>query len=87
MKMYSKDTIRCISILEDIYVIVIAVIALMGTVTKISTTVTYLLILLSFCGIVFLVIASIKNKKIEGYVRSTCILVIMANLYLWIKPW
>lgn len=42
MKMYSKDTIRCISILEDIYVIVIAVISLMGNVTKISTTATYL---------------------------------------------
>ena len=87
MKMYSKNIVRCISILEDIYVIVIAVISLMGTVNKVSPTATYLLLLLSLCGVVSLVVASIKNKKIEGYVLSTCILVIMANLYLWIKPW
>ena len=78
MKMYSKNNIRCISMLEDIYVIVIAVISLMGTVDRVSTTVTYLLLLL---------VASIKNNKFEGYVRATCTLVIMANLYLWIKPW
>ena len=42
MKMYSKNIVRCISMLEDIYVIVIAVISLMGTVDKVSTTVTYL---------------------------------------------
>lgn len=57
------------------------------SVDKVSTTVTYLLLLLSSCGVVFLVVASIKNNKFEGYVRSTCFLVIMANLYLWIKPW
>ena len=45
MKMYSKNIVRCISMLEDIYVIVIAVISLMGTVDKVSTTVTYLLLL------------------------------------------
>lgn len=44
MKMYSKNIVRCISMLEDIYVIVIAVISLMGTVDKVSTTVTYLLL-------------------------------------------
>lgn len=87
MKMYSENNVRCISILEDIYVIVIAVISLMGTIDKVSTTVTYLLLLLSLCGVVFLVVASIKNNKFEGYVRATCILVIMVNLYLWIKPW
>lgn len=87
MKMYSKNIVRCISMLEDIYVIVIAVISLMGTVDRVSTTVTYLLLLLSLCGVVFLVVASINNNKFEGYVRSTCFLVIMANLYLWIKPW
>lgn len=87
MKMYSKNIVRCISMLEDIYVIVIAVISLIGTVDRVSTTVTYLLLLLSLCGVVFLVVASIKNNKFEGYVRSTCFLVIMANLYLWIKPW
>ena len=85
--MYSENNVRCISILEDIYVIVIAVISLMGTIDKVSTTVTYLLLLLSLCGVVFLVVASIKNNKFEGYVRATCILVIMVNLYLWIKPW
>ena len=61
--------------------------SLMGTVDRVSTTVTYLLLLLSLCGVVFLVVASIKNNKFEGYVRSTCFLVIMTNLYLWIKPW
>lgn len=85
--MYSENNVRCISILEDIYVIVIAVISLMGTIDKVSTTVTYLLLLLSLCGVVFLVVSSIKNNKFEGYVRATCILVIMVNLYLWIKPW
>lgn len=45
MKMYSKNIVRCISMLEDIYVIVIAVISLMGTVDRVSTTVTYLLLL------------------------------------------
>lgn len=44
MKMYSKNIVRCISMLEDIYVIVIAVISLMGTVDRVSTTVTYLLL-------------------------------------------
>lgn len=87
MKMYSKNIVRCISMLEDIYVIVIAVISLMGTVDRVSTTVTYLLLLLSLCGVVFLVVVSIKNNKFEGYVRATCFLVIMTNLYLWIKPW
>ena len=87
MKMYSKNIVRCISMLEDIYVIVIAVISLMGTVDRVSTTVTYLLLLLSLCGVVFLVVESIKNNKFEGYVRATCFLVIMTNLYLWIKPW
>ena len=87
MKMYSKNIVRCISMLEDIYVIVIAVISLMGTVDRVSTTVTYLLLLLSLCGDVFQVVASIKNNKFEGYVRATCFLVIMTNLYLWIKPW
>lgn len=72
MKMYSKNIVRCISMLEDIYVIVIAVISLMGTVDRVSTTVTYLLLLLSLCGVVFLVVASIKNNKFEGYVRATC---------------
>ena len=57
------------------------------TVDRVSTTVTYLLLLLSLCGVVFLVVASIKNNKFEGYVRATCFLVIMTNLYLWIKPW
>lgn len=38
MKMYSKNIVRCISMLEDIYVIVIAVISLMGTVDRVSTT-------------------------------------------------
>ena len=61
--------------------------SLMGTVDRVSTTVTYLLLLLSLCGVVFLVVASIKNNKFEGYVRATCFLVIMTNLYLWIKPW
>ena len=87
MKMYSKNIVRCISMLEDIYVIVIAVISLMGTVDRVSTTVTYLLLLLSLCGVVFLAVAPIKNNKFEGYVRATCFLVIMTNLYLWIKPW
>ena len=59
MKMYSKNIVRCISILEDIYVIVIAVISLMGTVDRVSTTVTYLLLLLSLCGVVFLVVVSV----------------------------
>lgn len=78
--MNSKKTVQLVCIIEDVYVIVMVLLILLGKLSLVPNALVYFLMACSVIGLIYLILTGIKNKQLRGYLLSTCILIVLANL-------
>ncbi len=78
--MDSKKTVQLVCIIEDVYVIVMVLLVLLGKISLFPNVLVYFLMACSVIGLIYLVITGIKDRQLKGYLLSTCILIVLANL-------
>lgn len=78
--MNSKKTVQLVCIIEDVYVIVMVLLVLLGKLSLVPNVLVYFLMACSIIGLIYLLITGIKDRQLKGYLLSTCILIVLANL-------
>ena len=78
--MNSKKTVQLVCIIEDVYVIVMVLLVLLGKLSLVPNVLAYFLMACSVIGLIYLLVTGINDRQLKGYLLSTCILIVLANL-------